>query len=204
MRHYFSMLILMIMTTTGTAFAENLDGRLGFTGKAGALVPLKDDFISSTSGSRPGLTAGGGLIFWFSKNFAAEIDVNHVLEMDVDVSGSKAFEATLTDVALGAQYRFAPGNRLVPFLGVGADFIKGTLKAPGGAEYDLDWTVGGHVSAGVDYFVTSSIALTAEVRGLLAAKGDINSPGAKVGEYDPRSVIGTLGIRLILPPSSQW
>lgn len=144
------------------------------------------------------------LIYGFGKNLAAEIDVNHALSLDVAVNGAKSFEATITDVALGGQYRLASGNRLVPFFGTGLDFVKGTLKAVNGAEYDMDWTVGGHVSAGVDYFVTSSIAFTAEVRGVLAAKGDINSAGTKVGEYDPKSFIGTLGIRLILPPSSSW
>ena len=199
MRRTIVLAVFALTLVTGTALADSLDGRLGFTGKAGALVPLRDDFISSTTGAKAGLAAGGGLIFGLCRNFAVEADVNQVLNLDVELNGSKVYEATLTDVALGAQYRFASGNRLVPFLGAGADFIKGTLKVPGGAEYDMDWTVGGHVNAGIDYFITSGIALTAEVRGVLAAKGDINSAGTKVGEYNPRSFLGTLGLRFVLP-----
>lgn len=184
--------------------ADVLDGRLGFTGKAGALVPLQDDFIGSTSKTRSGVVAGGGLIYGFFRNFAAEIDVTHALNLDVEMSGSKVFEATLTDVAVGVQYRIPTGSRLIPFFGVGVDFIKGTLKSVDGGNYDMDWTEGGHVNVGADYFLTRGIALTADLRGLFTFKGDIKNAGTKVGEYDPRSFVGTLGIRLILPESMFW
>jgi len=183
--------------------ADSLDGRLGITGKGGALVPLKNDFIGATSKTETGLVAGGGLIFGICRNLAAEIDVTHALNLDVQMAGAKAFDATLTDVAVGAQYRFS-GDRLVPYLGAGADFIQGTLKSVAGAGYDLDWTEGGHVNAGVDWFLSDGIALSVEVRGFYAAKGDVKSGGTKVADYYPRGAIATLGLRLVLPKSSAW
>ena len=186
------------------AMADSIDGRLGVTGKAGAFVPLQDDFISSTSQSRTGLAAGGGIIYGFCRNLAAEVDVNQVPKLDVEISGSKAYDATLTDVALGVQYRMTNEKRLVPFFGAGADFIRGSLKYVSGASYDMEWTEGGHLSMGLDYFLAKGIALTAELRGLAALKGDITSAGTKVGEYNPMVVIGTLGFRLMLPQSNSW
>ena len=186
-----------------TALAAGIDGRFGVTGKAGALVPLQDGFISSTSGSDPGLAAGGGIIFGICRNLAVELDVTRLLKSDVNISGSKAYEAAFTDLALGLQYRFAPDSRLVPFIGGGADFIKGELKstlpATSGTSYDLDWTVGGHVNLGFDYFLARGIAFTVDARGMFAADGDLNRSGTKVGKYDPASFIGTVGFRLFLP-----
>jgi outer membrane protein len=196
-RHVIVTVALILFAST--ALAAEIGGRLGITGKAGALVPLQDGFISDTSGADPGLAAGGGLIFGIGRNWAAEVDVTRLMRSDVNISGSKIFEASFTDLALGLQYRFAPAGCLVPFLGGGADFIKGELKSTTGASYNLDWTVGGHVNLGFDYFVTQGIALSVEARGLAAFDGDVKSSGTKVGSYDPLSFIGTVGIRLFLP-----
>ena len=204
MRRTILLALLALTVLTGTALADSLDGRLGLTGKGGVLDPLQDDFVSSTSKSRAGLSGGGGLIFGFGRNFAAEVDVTHVPGLDVEMSGSKVFDATLTDVALGIQFRVTPENRLVPYFGAGVDFIKGSLKTLEGVEYDMDWTEGGHVSLGFDYFITRGITFTAELRAILAAKGDVTSAGLKVGDYNPNSFIGTVGIRLLLPQSSYW
>jgi outer membrane protein len=191
--------MLMIVVCAGTAFAAGINGRLGITGKAGALVPLHDDFISSTSHSEAGIAAGGGVILGLCSNLAAELDVTRLLKSDVKLSGSKAYEASLTDIALGLQYRFAADNRLVPFIGGGADFVRGELKHVSGTSYDLDWTVGGHINLGFDYFVTRGIALTVDARGLYTADGDVRRSGTRAGSYDPMSFIGTAGIRLFLP-----
>jgi outer membrane protein len=196
-RQLFSAVVLTLFASA--ALAAGIDHRLGITGKAGALVPLQDGFVSNTSGADPGFAAGGGLIYGFGKNVAGELDVTRLLKSNVNLSGSKVFEAAFTDIALGLQYRFSPDKCLVPFLGGGADFIKGQLKNNAGDTYDLDWTVGGHVNFGLDYFVTKGIAFTADVRALFAADGDVNHSGTKVGTYDPLSFIGTVGIRLFLP-----
>lgn len=197
--------MVAVFVITSPALAASIDGRLGVTGKAGALVPLQDRFVSSTSESKAGIAYGGGLIYGFGKNFAAEVDVTHAPQLDVDLGSNKAFDAALTDVAVGIQYRLAGENRLVPFFGIGADFIKGSLKhSVSNANYDLDWTEGGHVSAGLDYFVARGIAFSVEGRFLFAFDGDIRSAGATVGKYDPTSFVGTVGIRLMLPESAFW
>lgn len=199
MRKVILLTTLTLILAAGTSLADGIQGRLGLTGKVGVFVPLRDDFVSSTSESDPGLAAGGGLIFGVSRNLAVEVDATHVTHADVNISGSKAFEATLTCVALGISYRIGPDNHLVPFLGAGADFIKGGLTHVDGARYDMDWTEGGHVEIGLDYFLTKGIALTLDMRGVAAVKGDVKSSGTEVGKYDPMSFLATAGIRLFLP-----
>jgi outer membrane protein len=197
MRKVLFLTLLGSILAAGTALAAGIDGRFGITGKAGALVPLKGDFISTSTGSDPGFAAGGGLILGLGRGLAVEADVTHLMKSDVSRSGVKVYEVSLTDVALGLQYRFGGDNRLVPFIGVGADFINGELKTvASGAKFDLDWTVGGHANIGFDYFLTRGIALTVDARGLIASEGDVRSTQVK---YDPLSFIGTVGIRLFLP-----
>jgi outer membrane protein len=199
-----TVLILTVMTLS-SAFGASIDRKFGVTGKAGAWVPLQDDFISSTTNSETGIAYGGGIIYGFARDFALEIDVTRAPKIDVEIGGSKAYEGSLTDVAIGFQYRLGSDNRLVPYFGLGADFIKGSLDhAITGANYSLDWTEGGHVSLGLDYFLTRGIALSAEGRYLIAFEGDVKSSGTKVGDYNPMSFIGTIGIKLMLPQDTFW
>lgn len=204
------MLLITIVTlflAGGVACAESISGKAGLTGKAGFLVPLEDRFLTSgaIAGDAEGqsdFAAGGGLIFGIGDRLALEIEALRVPNLDVEIGGVKVYEAALTDLSLGLQYRFAPTSRLVPLVGAGIDFIKGDLSAATGANYRLDWTVGGHVNAGVDYFLTPGIALIAEIRGIYAPRGDIKAGELKIGKYDPMSFAGTLGVRLLLPGSA--
>jgi outer membrane protein len=60
----------------------------------------------------------------------------------------------------------------------------------------VDTVVGAHISGGVDYFVMKQLALTTEIKGVLAPNADIIEPGfGKVGNYDPVSFSMTFGAR---------
>lgn len=196
MRAIFTYTLVLLLALTSNVMAASIDGRLGLTAKVGAFVPLQDDFISSTTDSKSGVAAGGGLIYGLGRNLAAELDITRVPSIDVEQNGLKVGDASLTDISLGLQYRFTPDNRLVPYIGAGVDFINGDFTNEFGNGYSLDWTAGGHVNAGLDYFATRGIALTAEFRGVFAAKGDVKSTAL---EYDPTGFVGTVGIRLFLP-----
>jgi outer membrane protein len=195
MRTIISCTLCLLILLTSNAMAESINGRLGLTGKAGFIMPLKDGSVNGTTfETSTGFVGGGGLIYGFGNNFAAEVDISHAPSMDVKIGGTKISEAQSTDVGLGIQYRIMPDHKLVPFIGIGADFIKGNIDAS-----TLDWTVGGHLNGGVDFFLTKGIALTADFRGVFAAKSDIKQNGSVVGKYDPTSFIGTFGVRLFLP-----
>jgi len=181
------------------AMADTIANRLGFTGRVGFGVPVKDDFINGTSETMTGFAAGGGLIYGFKDCLAAELDVTYFPKLDVKNGGVKSYEAKFTDIGIGLQYRITPKSQVVPFVGAGADFIKGRLKHVGGNSYDLDWTYGGHINAGLDWFLTKGIALAADFRAVRAVSGDILSGSTKVSEYDPFFLQGTFGARFILP-----
>ena len=201
MRRVIFLLFTVLLITTGTAAAESIAGRLGVTGKLGATIPLNDEFIDGTSDTNAGFSGGGGLIYGLNDQLAIDLEVFHMPELEVEVDGVKTYEAEVTDIALGVQFRFPTNGSLVPYLGIGADFIRGNLDYVSGNSYDLDWTYGGHVNAGVDWFITPGIAFTADIRGVYAADGDISSDSSDVSEYSPQWVQGTVGVRLMLPES---
>lgn len=197
MRRLFILTIVALSMTSVNALAENIAGRLGVTARVGATVPLNDDFIRGTSETDAGFAAGGGLIYGFSEHLAADVEVLHMPQLDVSSNGVKLFEAAVTDVALGLQFRFQTNNRLVPYVGFGPDFITGDLKFVNGTNHKLDWTYGGHINLGFDWFINKGIAFTSDVRGVYAADGDVL--GDINGKYRPQWFQGTVGFRMMLP-----
>ncbi|MBU5636421.1 porin family protein [Geomonas sp. Red69] len=191
-----SFTLVLLLLLISNAMADGIQGRIGLTGKVGFLMPVQDDFITGVEDTNTGLAAGGGIIYGIGKNVAAEVDIMHVPTLRVEAAGAKVGEASMTDISLGLQYRFTPEKPLVPYLGAGVDFIKGKFTNVADRRYGLEWTTGGHVSAGVDYFATRGIALTAELKGVFAPAGNIKSTPQ---EYNPNSFVGTVGVRLFLP-----
>lgn len=200
MRNLLILAVVSIFTlVTSTAMADSIAGRLGVTARVGATLPLKDDFIKGTSDTNAGGAVGGGLIYGFSEHVAADVEVLHMPQLDVQANGVKTYEAAITDVSLGVQFRFFTMNKLVPYVGLGPDFITADLKHVNGAGYKLDWTFGGHVNLGFDWFITPGIAMSTDVRGVYASDGDVLSGSTKVSEYRPQWFQGTVGVRLMLP-----
>lgn len=200
MRNLLILTAVSIMTLFySTAMADSITGRLGVTARIGANLPLNDDFIRGTSDTDAGFAVGGGLIYGFSEHVAADVEVLHMPQLDVHANGVKTYEAAVTDIALGVQFRFLTAHRVVPYIGFGPDFITGDLKHINGTGYDLDWTFGGHVNLGFDWFITPGVAMTTDVRGVVAADGDIMRGSTKVSEYRTQWFQGTVGFRLMLP-----
>lgn len=195
----FIIIVLFLMQAT-TVMADTIANRVGFTGRAGVVAPLDSEFVKDTSDTNPGFAWNGGLIYGFTDHIASELEITYIPKLEVEIDGDKAYDAQLTDISLGLQYRFMPEKSLVPFIGAGVDFIEGKLEHNHtGNNYDMDWIVGGHVNTGLDWFLTRGIALTADLRVTAAPSGDISRGSSKVSEYDPFWFQGTVGFRLILP-----
>lgn len=169
----------------GPALADSIQGRLGITGKIGFMIPSDNDFGPFDNKTNAGIIGGGGLIYGIDNHFAAEIDITR------SAYGSDAGDFGVTNVALGAQYRFVLDQpKLVPYLGAGLDILM--IDADQGRE--VDTTVGVHASAGADYFIMKQVALTAEAKLVLAPDTDINGPSGR-GNFDPNNFSTTFGVR---------
>ncbi|WP_246152941.1 outer membrane beta-barrel protein [Oryzomonas rubra] len=176
-----------------TNSAESIKGRLGITGEIGFLVPADNDAVSTgivvgRGHTDTGFIGGGGLIFGILDNFAAEFQITHT---GFGTDTNTDFDTT--NISLGAQYRYLnlPVKKLVPYVGAGVDIlINGANNG-----LDVDTVAGIHVKAGVDYFVMRQLALTSELKGVIAPNADIKAGGGKVGEFDPDSFSMTFGVR---------
>ena len=190
---------ISLVLAAGTAMAaDSIQGRVGVTGRLGFLVPEDSEAFANPSKLETdvGFIGGGGFIYGINKNFAAELDITHS-EFDADRADFRAGDFATTNIALGAQYRFVDLGvpRLVPYAGAGLDILLNDFTFASGANASVDTVVGGHVSGGVDYFLMKQVALTAELKGLLAPDADITVGGTKVGNYDPTSLSMTFGVR---------
>ena len=186
-----------ISLATGTAFADSIQGRVGLTGRIGFLIPADSDLGNDKVETDAGFVGGGGLIYGIDKNFAAEIDVTRTEFGSNRVDGLNIGDFGITNVSLGAQYRFTIGQpKLVPYVGAGLDILISDFKDNSGFSRDVDTTVGVHASGGIDYFVMKQLALTTEVKFVVAPETDIKPrPGADGGNFDPSSFATTFGVR---------
>jgi outer membrane protein len=192
--------ILALTLLSTTAMAESIDGRFGITGMVGFNTPLQDIKVIGQADAKvdTGFVGGGGFIYGFNDKFAVELGVMLAPSSTVSYSSAANLgDLQTTDISLGLQYRFMTEKQLVPYVGVGVDFIKGDIS-----QSTVNWSYGGHLSAGVDYFLNKSIALTAEVKYVIGSESDIDRNGVVVGTYNPMSFTGTVGFRLFL--SENW
>jgi len=176
------------------AFADSIKGRFGISGRIGFLVPADNEEIATgtvigTSRSDVGFIGGGGLVYGITDNIAADLEITHAsFSTDADT------DFDTTSISMGVQYRFLnlPVKKLVPYAGAGLDILVN------GANHglDVDTVTGLHLKAGADYFVMRELALTSEIKGVIASNADITVPGSgKVGEFDPNNFSMTFGIR---------
>lgn len=174
------------------AAAENLTGRLGVTGRLGFTVPADSDW--QTAGpldSDTGFIFGGGFLYGITRNVAAEFDVTHsIYDLRFD-RVSKDGTANVTNVSLGAQWRFASDRPYTPYVGGGLSILFNDYT-----DSDVDTTVGVNLKAGIDYYITPRVALNAELKGTISPSADMRYlPAADHGSFDPSSLSGLFGMR---------
>lgn len=180
----------ILALAAGAAQADDIKGRVGVTGRLGFAVPADSDADGHNISTDAGIIGGGGVIYGVTKNVALEADVSHT-----SYGSGPGVDFSTTDIAFGAQYRFInlPEKHLVPFVGGGLDILVNNVDSAVG---DVDTVVGAHVKGGVDYFFTKELAVTAEMKAILAPNADIrDAGGAKVGNFDPMNFSMMFGVR---------
>jgi outer membrane protein len=175
----------------GNAAADELRGRLAVTGRIGVTNPASGERDLPGVGtlvvsSDAGIIGGGGFLFGVDDNIAMELDVTRS-SYDTASFG----RADVTNLSIGAQYRFPEKQRFIPYGGAGLDVLINDL----GDRY-ANTVVGVHVAAGFDYMAMRQIALNAELKGVKAYSADVKDlSGNNVGEFDPSSLSFTIGAR---------
>ncbi len=183
-----------IIMTTGTAMADSIKGRVGVTGRIGFDIPsdgvYSSYFTLNDYSTNAGLIYGGGFLYGFDQNWTGELAVTNT-QFDVNILGI-THSANIINISLGAQYRFIPQEKFVPYIGFGLDILVNDLEG-----YDVDPSLAAHVSGGVDYFLLKNLALNAEAKVVSGPNADFNSKvfGQRVGEFSTTSFSTTFGVR---------
>ena len=141
-----------------------------------------------------GAAIGGGIIFGLTDNLCSEISAIYN-RFDFNSGNGTTAVGEFTDFSLGAQYRFMPGSRFVPYVGAGLDFFYNDFDPVPDERLHNDNSFGGHLQAGMDYFLTRTLALNVELRGAIATEADISRNGVLIVKYDPSNLSGLIGIR---------
>ncbi|HEX8960277.1 MAG TPA: OmpW family outer membrane protein [Geobacteraceae bacterium] len=188
----FCMAALLTLAAGSAMAADSIKGRLGITGRIGFLVPADSEITAvpgiANVGTDVGFVGGGGFIYGITDNIAAEFDITHT-----GFGSNTALDFDTTNLSLGVQYRFlnVPIRHFVPYVGAGLDILLNGANEG----LSVDDTVGVHLCGGFDYFVMRELALTSEIKGVIAPDADINAGGTKVGNFDPSSFSMTFGVR---------
>jgi outer membrane protein len=209
--------VVAFLLLSSTAMADSIAGKFGVTARGGASYifdsEFSDMYIALMGGTvqkdlEPDITwtVGGGLMYGITNNLAVTFDVIY-FQTDLEatsVSGTTdLFRAKTVDFALGAQWRFMPKSRFVPYIGAGFDIMwnKMDFDIVTSTNLDVDPTYGIHLNAGFDFFFTPNIALNAEIRGLYSTKGDVtpDTIDMTIAEYNPSNISGFIGVRFFFP-----
>jgi outer membrane protein W len=212
-----------LLLLAGTATADSIAGKFGVTARGGASYIFISEFVDAfgppDKDIKPetGWTGGLGIMYGITDNLSVDFDVIYLQTNLNYFSPSYGRTSTLgtaktIDFSLGAQWRFMPKSRFVPYVGAGFDVLLNKIAASDeliainlpGIELDAATTYGAHLSGGCDFFITPRIALNAEIRGLYSTKGDITfkpsgGPDFVAAKYNPTNISGFLGIRFFFP-----
>ena len=182
--------VLITAALAGTAAAEGLRGRLAATGRLGITNPAESEKNSDAGRlvvpTDAGIIGGGGFMFGVDETIAVELNLTR---STYHTSGFG--RADVTNLSVGAQYRFPERQRLVPYGGGGVDVLINDLS-----QGYANTTIGAHLSGGVDYVVNRQVALNAELKGVESFSADVEAGnGTKLGKFDPSSLSLTFGVR---------
>jgi len=216
--------VLFLFATT--AMADSIKGKAGITLRGGAsyifnsewtdeAITLFDGNVTKDIKPEIGWAGGGGIMYGIADNLTVNFDVIYLqadLKATSDGIEAKMCTGKTIDFALGAQWRFMPKSRFVPYVEAGFDILMNELdpyNPSAGESVKVASTYGGHLSVGADFFITPNIALNAEIRGLYSTKGDVTlnlgelAPGINESvlgaEYNPSNISGFVGIRFFFP-----
>lgn len=148
--------------------------RMGLGFVAGFGLPADSHFKS-------GFALGGTLVFPITQNVSIELAG---FGLKYDVTGDADFlsdgSLSVIPILLSLQGRFQLGKRMVPYALAGMGYYANSFTTDSSSKdawnalgFDIDESVkngyGFHFGAGLDYFFSSSIALNADVRYLMAS-----------------------------------
>lgn len=209
---YFLCLVLVLCACN--AMAVETAGKFGFAVRGGMTRPADARLINQASGvptridTDDGIAINGSILYGLrnpNDNFALELETTYS-SIKANYQGVKIADIRSFDSAVGLQYRFdiRPGSKISPYFGLGLDLLMydmdlvPVVATAAGSDARINTTYGVHSKFGADFFVTNSLAINAEVKGVWGATTDMQGSVDKFARYNPSTITGLLGLRYFI------
>jgi len=137
------------------------------------------------------------ITYFFTPNWSAELILTYTQKHDVKLDGAVIGSFKHLPPTLTAQYHFAPGSQVSPYIGAGLNYTRisdvNLLKGAGGLESS---SFGLAIQAGVDFKLDKNWSLNLDVK-KVQIRSDVTISGAKVSavKVDPWLVGVGVGYR---------
>ncbi|MFZ6638504.1 OmpW/AlkL family protein [Undibacterium sp. TC4M20W] len=127
------------------------------------------------------------ITYFFTPNWAAELILTYPQKHDVMLDGAIIGTFKHLPPILTAQYHFAPGSKISPYVGAGVNYTRisdvNLLKGAGGLDSN---SFGLAIQAGVDFKLDKNWSLNLDIK-KVQIRSDVTISGAKVSavKVDP-------------------
>jgi outer membrane protein len=163
-----AILAIVLVGWSVNAFAEAGDWlfRIG-----GSLVAPKSDNlkIRALDNTKVEVDDGYSLTFngayFLTNRWAIEVLAAAPFKHDIDVGGDEIAETKHLPPTVSAQYHFIPNGKVRPYIGLGVNYtFLFEESIDGGAELELDNSVGLAAQVGIDFEVADNMFINVDVR----------------------------------------
>jgi outer membrane protein W len=170
----FCLASFFVLTAFGFAAAQDVANTIGVGARVLYYFPQGDEFFDTDAAAEEDIALGLNFTYIVIPNFSLELAWDY-FKTDIEESGFEWAEITTTPFLLTAQFRILPEGPVVPYAGAGVGYYINELDKDSGAKEEaqatgvsyptgIDDSLGLHLNAGLDWFLTDNFALNLDTR----------------------------------------
>ncbi len=182
-----------MLITVNLVSAQDVANKFGIGANVFYYFPQEDNLFGTSIDVEEDIALGLNFTYIVIPQFSLELTW-HYFETDIEKDGAALGEINSLPLLLTAQYRIIPEGPVVPYVGVGVGYyindldVKSEARAQAKAANisyptDIDNSLGLHLNAGLDWFLTESFALNLDAR-YLFSEADIEGQGTSSDTSD--------------------
>ena len=208
----FFVVIALLFVVGQVRFAQGMEGRLGFGSRLSYIDYSDDDYtlygVEVDVELDEDIMYEGNLTYFFQDYFSVELSVGYV-ETDVDLSAlglsADAGEVEQIPVILSGRFHFSTNPTINPYISFGVGYFFNDIDQNdpvvefiygAGAEVDVDDSVGFHLGAGVEFFISENAAFNFDFKYIWTeVEAEVNKPGFTDEDLDINPYVLGLGIK---------
>ncbi len=159
-----------LLAASGSAFSQEVTNTIGIGAGAFYYSPQSEDLFGANADIDDDLALGLSLTYIVIPNFSMEF-AWHYFKTDVKGDSFELGELTVMPLMLTGQFRLTPIGPVIPYVGGGVGYYINEFDESSEAkdkaevkDIDIDNSLGLHINAGLDWFLTDDFALNLDAR----------------------------------------